>query len=110
MLYILQLCMVSLISTVSETAHNNSHCRLYKSPIPYPPWAGVVGLTMSLSSMVMVPSYAVYYVLSQPGSILQNIRQGLKPNMTLRTEATIAINQVGAVRTQDYLRSAETQL
>ena len=43
---------------------------------------------MSLSSMVMVPGYAVYYVLCQPGTIVQNIRQGLKPNLTLRREVS----------------------
>ena len=26
---------------------------------------------MSLSSMVMVPGYAIYYVLTQPGTIMQ---------------------------------------
>ena len=47
---------------------------------------------LSLSSMVMVPGYALYYVLTQPGSIRQNFKQGLSPDMTLRPEATIAMN------------------
>ena len=37
----------------------------------YPTWAEALGLMMSLSSMVMVPGYAVYYVLTQPGTIMQ---------------------------------------
>ena len=65
----------------------NEDCRYGRDE--YPTWAEALGLMMSLSSMVMVPGYAVYYVLCQPGTIVQNIRQGLKPSLTLRREVSV---------------------
>jgi len=53
----------------------------------YPTWAEGLGLTISLSSMVWVPGYAVYYLVTQPGSLLQNLKTGLIPNIVLRPEA-----------------------
>merc|ERR1712032_1073965 len=60
----------------------------------YPGWAEILGLLMSFSSMIWVPGYAIYYVLTQPGTIMENIRQGLNPNMTLRREASVAMNKM----------------
>lgn len=60
----------------------------------YPNWAEILGLLMSFSSMIWVPGYAIYYVLTQPGTIMENIRQGLNPNMTLRREASVAMNKM----------------
>ena len=51
-------------------ANINADCR-YGKDYEYPTWAEALGLMMSLSSMVMVPGYAVYYVLTQPGTIMQ---------------------------------------
>ena len=70
-----------MFSTVSHTPQsseylsylrqsNNEDCR-YGKDYEYPTWAEALGLMMSLSSMVMVPGYAVYYVLTQPGTIMQ---------------------------------------
>ena len=61
---------------LSITFNNNSlilidyGCR-YGKDYTYPKWAEILGLLMSLSSMVMVPGYAIYYVLTQPGTIMQ---------------------------------------
>ena len=70
-----------------------------------PTWAETLGVMMTLSSMLMIPGYALYYVLTQPGTILQNIKQGLEPNVTLRREAINAMNmnQVGASGSKDCL-------
>ena len=78
---------LSLISHIATPNVDNGDCR-YGKDYEYPTWAEALGLMMSLSSMVMVPGYAVYYVLCQPGTIVQNIRQGLKPNLTLRREVS----------------------
>ena len=51
-------------------------CR-YGDSYVYPTWAEGLGLLMSLSSMVMVPGYAIYYVLTQPGSIMQVSHSGI---------------------------------
>jgi len=37
----------------------------------YPLWANVVGLGISFSSMLWVPVYAVYYVFTEPNSIIE---------------------------------------
>lgn len=43
------------------------------SPVSYgtyefPQWAEIMGLLISFSSMIWVPAYAIYYLLSQPGT------------------------------------------
>lgn len=43
----------------------------YGSDYSYPLWADIVGILISLSSMVWIPLYAIYYVFSGPGSILE---------------------------------------
>ena len=53
----------------------------------YPAWAEGLGLCLSFSSMIWVPVYAIYYLATQPGTVLQNLRIGLTPNITLRPEA-----------------------
>jgi len=63
----------------------------YGDDYKYPKWAEYMGLCMSLTSMLWVPGYAIYYLLSQPGTLMQNLRSGLSPNMTLRKEANIAM-------------------
>ena len=37
----------------------------------YPWWGNLIGLGLSLSSMLCVPAYAVYFVLRQKGSLAQ---------------------------------------
>ncbi|OAD62007.1 Sodium- and chloride-dependent GABA transporter 1 [Eufriesea mexicana] len=53
----------------------------YGSNYEYPAWAEVVGVCLSLSSMIWIPGYALYYVIVTPGSIKENILKGLKPNI-----------------------------
>ena len=37
----------------------------------YPQWAEILGLCFSFSSMMWVPGYAVYYLVTQPGTLMQ---------------------------------------
>ncbi len=37
--------------------------------VEYPMWAHVIGFTMSLASMLWIPGYAIYYILTQRGSL-----------------------------------------
>lgn len=41
----------------------------YGNNYEYPTWAEVIGVCLSLSSMIWIPVYAVYYVVVTPGSI-----------------------------------------
>ncbi|XP_047346351.1 sodium- and chloride-dependent creatine transporter 1-like isoform X3 [Vespa velutina] len=61
-------------------------CVLYKplkygNDYEYPIWAEIVGFCLSISSMIWIPLYAIYYVFVTPGSIKENISKGLKPNI-----------------------------
>nr|XP_033190584.1 sodium- and chloride-dependent GABA transporter 1-like [Bombus vancouverensis nearcticus]XP_033190585.1 sodium- and chloride-dependent GABA transporter 1-like [Bombus vancouverensis nearcticus] len=53
----------------------------YGNSYEYPTWAEIVGVCLSLSSMIWIPGYALYYVIVTPGSIKENILKGLKPNL-----------------------------
>jgi len=41
----------------------------YGKSYNYPRWAEGLGFCMSFASMIWVPAYAIYYVLTAPGSI-----------------------------------------
>jgi len=55
----------------------------------YPRWAEIMGLFISFTSMMWVPIYAVYYLVTQPGSFMENLREGFKPNIK-RLKSTMA--------------------
>ncbi|KAJ8912113.1 hypothetical protein NQ315_005449, partial [Exocentrus adspersus] len=40
--------------------------RLSYGDYEYPLWADIIGLCISFSSMIWVPVYAIYYVLTEP--------------------------------------------
>ena len=48
----------------------------------YPNWAEILGLLMSFSSMIWVPGYAIYYVLTQPGTIMEVMQRDTVHNVT----------------------------
>lgn len=54
----------------------------------YPGWGEALGLLVSCSSMVWIPGYAVYYMLSTEGTFMERLTQGLtariKPNLQRR--------------------------
>ncbi|XP_045474290.1 sodium- and chloride-dependent GABA transporter 1-like isoform X1 [Harmonia axyridis] len=53
----------------------------------YPVWANVIGLCLSLASMMWIPVYAIYYVIKGPGTLLENFRSGLKSTVKSRKVA-----------------------
>merc|ERR1711892_198930 len=55
----------------------------------YPAWGEVLGFAISLSSMLWVPGYAIYYLLSTPGSWTEVLRQGVTPVIKPRLEASL---------------------
>jgi solute carrier family 6 GABA transporter-like protein 1 len=40
----------------------------YGNDYKYPKWAEYMGLCMSFTSMIWVPGYAIYYLVTQPGT------------------------------------------
>lgn len=65
----------------------------------YPLWADILGLGISFSSMLWVPVYALYYVCSQPNSILQNLKNGIVPRIKQR-KISICDRSTGQLITQ----------
>ena len=41
----------------------------YGENYQYPWWAEVIGIIISLSSMLWIPGYAVYYIITTPGTL-----------------------------------------
>ncbi|KAK2714277.1 sodium- and chloride-dependent GABA transporter 1-like [Artemia franciscana] len=56
----------------------------YGKDYKYPEWAEVLGLLISFSSMIWIPLYAIYYLLTQPGTILENLQNGILPRIKHR--------------------------
>jgi len=55
----------------------------------YPGWAEGLGLCFSFASMMWVPGYAIYYLFTQPGTFMQNLKEGFTPN--IKRMQTLAI-------------------
>ena len=54
----------------------------------YPHWGEALGFMISLSSMIWVPGYFVYYLLSTPGTWREVLRKGVTPVIVPRSEAS----------------------
>ncbi|CAH1154115.1 unnamed protein product [Phaedon cochleariae] len=73
--------------------------RLEYGNYQYPLWADMIGLCISFSSMVWVPAYALYYLLSQPESLLKNFRKGIQANFKQR-KISVCASSSGQLLTQ----------
>jgi len=49
--------------------------------VEYPPWAHTIGFFMSLSSMVWIPGYAIYWMCTTRGSIKDRLIKGITPDI-----------------------------
>ncbi|XP_018324481.1 sodium- and chloride-dependent GABA transporter 1 [Agrilus planipennis] len=56
----------------------------YGDSYEYPWWAKIIGFGLSFSSMMWIPFYAIFYLLKRPGTIWENLKEGLKPDIKLR--------------------------
>ena len=68
----------------------------YGNGYQYPDWAEILGICISLSSMLWIPLYTAYYIFTTPGTlreviILTTIRYILSPFFLKRT--TLGFNQ-----------------
>ena len=66
----------------------------------YPPWGEALGFLISLSSMIWVPGYFVYYMLTTPGTWREVLRKGVTPVIVPRTEARTG-REVGCEEVED---------
>merc|ERR1711874_310273 len=58
--------------------------------VKYPPWGELLGFMISLSSMIWVPGYFVYYLLTTPGTWREVLTKGVTPVIVPRAEARAA--------------------
>jgi len=62
----------------------------YGKDYSYPGWGEAMGFGISLSSMIWVPGYAVYYLLTTEGSWREVLKKGITPIIKPRPEAILA--------------------
>ncbi|XP_022909605.1 sodium- and chloride-dependent GABA transporter 1-like isoform X2 [Onthophagus taurus] len=73
----------------------------YGKNYTYPKWSNVIGFILSFSSMVWVPIYALYYILTGPGTIWKNIQTGLQPQIKQR-KISIHDKQSGLLKSESF--------
>ncbi|KAG5900316.1 hypothetical protein JTB14_026324 [Gonioctena quinquepunctata] len=80
-----------------------SQCFAYQSLFygnyKYPLWADIIGLGISFSSMIWIPFYMIYYLLTQPGSLSENFQKGILPNIKQR-EVSVCDTSTGKLITE----------
>ena len=59
----------------------------YGNDYEYPQWGEALGFLISLSSMIWVPGYAIYFMLTTPGTWRQVLRKGITPVIKSRVGA-----------------------
>lgn len=62
----------------------------YGNDYEYPAWGEALGFLISLSSMIWVPGYAVYFMLTTPGTWREVLRKGVTPVIKPRADALLA--------------------
>jgi len=81
----------------------------------YPKWAEIMGLMISFTSMMWVPGYAIYYLVTQPGSFMENLKEGFTPNIK-RMKSAMAKQQPQALHVSEsgvgllYRNSSEYEM
>jgi len=66
---------------------------MYGKDYAYPQWGEMLGFMISLSSMVWVPGYFIYYLLTTPGTIMERLKLGITPVIQPRADAVIAMEK-----------------
>lgn len=59
---------------------------VYAKTYAYPWWGEMLGWFMALASMVMIPAYMIYFLLSTPGSLRERILAGVTPQVVGHSE------------------------
>ena len=62
----------------------------YGNSYDYPWWGEILGFMISGSSMIWVPAYALYFLLTTPGTLKERLQLGITPVIKPRPDAIIA--------------------
>jgi len=73
---------------------------MYGKDYAYPQWGEMLGFMISLSSMVWVPGYFIYYLLTTPGTLMERLKLGITPVIQPRADAVIAMEKQKLERAQ----------
>ena len=65
----------------------------YAKTYEYPWWGEALGFCISGSSMIWVPGYAIYYLLTTKGTFLDRIKLGVTPTIKPRPDAVLAMEE-----------------
>jgi len=68
----------------------------------YPPWGEALGFMISLSSMLWVPGYAIYFLLTTKGTWSQVLHAGITPVIQPRAEALCAQVKIGLDNKKEF--------
>lgn len=63
----------------------------YGGTYAYPWWGEALGFCISGSSMIWVPGYAIYFLLTTEGTFQERLRIGITPTITPRPDAVFAM-------------------
>jgi len=80
---------------------------MYGNDYSYPKWGEALGFMISLSSMIWVPGYFVYYLLTTEGTFVERIKKGITPIIEPRADAVIAMEKL---RLKEQGLDAEAEL
>ena len=62
----------------------------YGKDYAYPWWGEILGFMISGSSMIWVPAYAIYYLATTEGTMMERLRKGVTPTIRPRPDAIVA--------------------
>lgn len=60
----------------------------------YPKWAEIMGLCISFSSMIWVIIYAIYFMVTTPGTLKERWIAGITPAFDKKETATNAMEEI----------------
>ena len=72
----------------------------------YPKWAEIMGLCISFSSMIWVPIYAIYYLITSKGSLKERWVQGITPIFDQKAQKALKNQEFAA---EEILLSNEAE-
>merc|ERR1719360_168796 len=73
---------------------------MYGKDYSYPAWGEMLGFMIILSSMIWVPGYFVYYLLTTPGTLKERLILGITPVIQPRADAVIAMEKLKMLEAQ----------
>ena len=76
----------------------------------YPPWGEALGFLISLSSVLWVPGYAIYFCLSSSGTWREVLSKGITPVIQPRPEALLCAESKYAAGNTKDLSDVEQKL